>query len=99
MPVEDVGMGVGYFNLSLGWWEEGLSGERSEGEARATRFAGRGRGGGDELYGSNAGSSEGPGAGRLTPATVAVLEAILGFASSILLSGPPRSGWDVWASN
>lgn len=55
MPVEDVGIGVGYFSLSRPYFE---------GDARA-RFAGRGKQG--EENGSNAGSSDG--AGRLTPET------------------------------
>jgi len=59
IPVEDVGTGVGYF------W---LAAVCSIGETRAWRFTGRGRPG-EEENGSNAGSNEGAGAGRFTPAT------------------------------
>ena len=56
-PVEEVGTGVGYFwTLFLPF-----------GDSRATRLAGRGREGDEDT--SKAGSSDGAGAGRLTPAT------------------------------
>lgn len=79
MPIEDVGTGVGYCALAalrcLGWLdlvEEHLVGVTS----RATRFAALGRGG-DEEYISKAGSSDGTGAGLLTPATGDVLPMVL----------------------
>ena len=78
MPVEEVGTGVGYLCFPSRY----LSGERlipeREGDSHATRFNGRGSGG-DEEYGSNAGSKEGTGAERLTPA--------LGETSTFVLAG------------
>lgn len=70
IPVEEVGTGVGYFDLPLLYfWGESLGTQFSSREARATRFAGRGSDG--EEIGSNAGSKVGveSSAGRLTPAT------------------------------
>ena len=66
--VLDVGIGVGYLCLSFQLLSEGaFLGERWMGEELRTRLYGRGRGGDDE-YGSKAGSSDGTGADRLTPA-------------------------------
>lgn len=56
-PVEDVGIGVGYFCFSL---------FNLDGDTRAKRLLGRGKDG-EDGNGSNAGSNEG--AGRFTPAT------------------------------
>ena len=67
MPVDEVGTGVGYLCFSVPYLGEDRLGLGRVGELHATLFNGRGRGGDDE-YGSNAGSREGVGAGRLTPA-------------------------------
>lgn len=68
-PVDEVGTGVGYFCLALRYLVgHVLVGERSLEDSRATRFTARGSAGDDE-YGSNAGSNDGTGAGRLTPTT------------------------------
>ena len=71
MPVDEVGTGVGYFDLSSRYLEEEFfEGEYSKcvGLPRATRFAGFGSAGGEE-YSSKAGKRAGLGADRLTPAT------------------------------
>ena len=67
MPVDEVGTGVGYLCFSVPYLGEDRLGLGRVGELHATLFNGRGRGGEDE-YGSNAGSSEGVEAGRLIPA-------------------------------
>ena len=67
MPVDEVGTGVGYLCFSATCLGEDRLRLGRVGDSHATLFNGRGSGGDDE-YGSNAGSREGVGAGRLTPA-------------------------------
>ena len=70
MPVDEVGTGVGYFDFALPYFRgEYLGTAFSSGDARATRFAGRGSEGEDS--GSKAGRREGKAdsADLLMPAT------------------------------
>lgn len=84
IPVEDVGTGVGYLCLALrNVVGDDLVGESSLGDSRATRLTARGSGG-EEEYGSKAGSNDGTGAGRLTPTMEGTGTALLRGEGSIV---------------